>query len=302
MITDNDWRTLLTKIKTGYCTPFVGAGASYPYLPLGGQLAKELIEREEQNAAIHCPLADRTDLMRITQYLAVNRRDATWPKLEVANRIKSAKGPSVDDEADPHRVLADLHLPVYLTTNYDDFLVKALLAKTSDAAKVKREFARWTEDLRNDNDSVFDEGYEPTPESPVVFHLHGHADHPLSIVITEDDYLDFLVNISKDLAFTQPDPHAKAILPYRIRRAIKTTTLLFVGYGLNDINFRVLLRGLVSSIKPSGRQIHIAVQFAGDSPKELLEYLYEYSKWTLDINILWGSARDFSTELRARMH
>jgi hypothetical protein len=92
------------------------------------------------------------------------------------------------------------------------------------------------------------------------------------------------------------------MLPFRIRRAIKTTTLLFVGYGLNDLNFRVILRGLVSSLQPSGRQIHVAVQYDGGSNPSLLDYLEKYYEWTLQINVLWGTARDFCGELRERMN
>jgi len=298
MITENDWRTLITKIRDGYCTPFIGAGTAYPYLPLGAELAQMLIADEERHGTI-CPLEDRSDLARVTQFLAVTKQDAAWPKLRIAKLINSAQPPPLTNEDDPHRVLADLQLPVYLTTNYDDFLVRALKQKIDGRGEVRREFARWTEDLRV-HDSAFDGHYDPTPSSPVVFHLHGHAGYPLSMVATEDDYLDFMVNMSQDLGATRLDPTLKTILPPRIRRAIKTTTLLFVGYGLNDLNFRVILRGLVNTIQPNGRQIHVAVQYAGRSSKELLEYLESYFKWTLDINVIWGTAAEFCEQLRSK--
>jgi hypothetical protein len=299
-ITENDWNTLVTKIRSGLCTPFIGAGASHPTLPLGGDLSTRLLADEERATGSTCPLPDRTDLARVTQFIAVTRNDTSVPKLQIANIIKAAAAPA-DQAADPHKTLAALGLPIYLTTNYDDFMVRALRQRLGADADIKRELARWTEDLRNETASAFDVGYTPTPTSPVVFHLHGHADQPLSIVATEDDYLDFLVSISKDLAGTQPAPTLRTILPLPIRRAIKTTTLLFVGYGLNDLNFRVILRGLVSSLQPSGRQIHIAVQFAGGSGAALRDYLERYYEWSLQVNILWGTASDFCAELEERM-
>ena len=298
-ISENDWNTLITKIKSGLCTPFIGAGASFPALPLGGALATRLIEEEERETGGACPLPDRGDLARVTQFMAVTRNDTSLPKIKIASIVRDATPPAAAP-AEPHTTLASLGLPIYLTTNYDDFMVRALQQRLG-AAAVTRDLARWNEDLRKETPSPFDQGYTPTPASPVVFHLHGHADLPLSMVATEDDYLDFLVNISKDLAGTQPDARLRTILPLPIRRAIKTTTLLFVGYGLNDLNFRVILRGLVSSLQPSGRQIHIAVQFAGGSGAELLDYLERYYEWSLQVNILWGTPGEFCTDLERRL-
>ena len=40
-------------------------------------------------------------------------------------------------------------------------------------------------------------GFVPTPANPLVYHLHGHLEMPQSLVLTEDDYLEFLVRISR---------------------------------------------------------------------------------------------------------
>lgn len=39
-LSELQWRTLVREIKEGRCTPFLGAGAAYPRLPLGGELAR----------------------------------------------------------------------------------------------------------------------------------------------------------------------------------------------------------------------------------------------------------------------
>jgi hypothetical protein len=294
-LTENDWNALLFKIRSGRCTPFIGAGASHPVLPLASELAERLVADHERESGTTCPLPDRRDLARVTEYLAIAYRDNTMPKLKIAELIRTMGRPDFSNELEPHRILADLDLPLYLTTNYDGFLLDALKLRRPGA---RREYARWTRFLLENRSSDFDTGYEPSRDQPAVFHLHGHADVPEAMVATEDDYLDFLVNISKDLANSPTDRRKKAVLPLAIRSAIMTTTLLFIGYGLADINFRVILRGLLGSLEPSGQQINIAVQWAGDSSRDLQAYLEQYFDRTLGLSIFWGSSQDFATKLR----
>ena len=45
---------------------------------------------------------------------------------------------------------------------------------------------------------MLDGSFRPEPMKPVVFHLHGWLGIPESLVLTEDDYLDFLVAVSRD--------------------------------------------------------------------------------------------------------
>jgi len=89
--------------------------------------------------------------------------------------------------------------------------------------------------------------YEPDPFNPVVFHLHGSDENEDSLVLTEDDYLDFLVNMSRN----------ERMLPPRIERALTEASLLFIGYRLRDVNFRVIYRGLVQKLDGSRRRLSI---------------------------------------------
>lgn len=296
ILEDRDWQALIYKIRNGLCTPFIGAGASYPVLPLARELSEALLEEDERDGA-KCPLTDRTDLAKVSQYLAVRYEDGTWPKLKIRDYLAARGKPDFTNPDEPHRVLADLNLPVYLTTNYDDFMVSAL---RRNQPKARQEYARWTRKMLEENGSAFDDGFDPSPAEPVVFHLHGHSGFPESMVASEDDYLDFLVNISKDLGSSPADARKRSMLPPRIRRAITSSTLLFIGYSLTDVNFRVILRGLVGSLERSGKQVNIAVQFAGKDPEDLKHYLEQYFQYTLQLKVFWGTAAEFAGQLRAR--
>src|SRR5215831_11510275 len=176
-LSDSDWKLLLHRIKEGRCTPFLGAGASFPALPLGGGLA------ERWSSEHSYPLADRTDLPRVAQYLAVTY-DSMFPKEELANSFKKCAPPDFSARDEPHSVLSKLPLPIYMTTNYDDFMIRALKAQGREGV---RETCRWKSDIKH-LPSEFEKGYVPSAQQPVVFHLHGYLDETKSMVLTEDDH------------------------------------------------------------------------------------------------------------------
>jgi hypothetical protein len=286
-MTDDDWKLLIGRIERGKCTPFLGAGASADALPLGSAVA-------EQWAKDHgYPLWDPADLPRVAQYLAVLADDAMSPKEQIQELFQRiAIPPDFTRDDEPYRVLADLPLPIYLTTNYDDFMVQALRARGKDPVQ---EFCRW-----NDRPSVlkrpsvFDrpEGFEPTPEQPLVYHLHGILELAESLVLTEDDYIDFLVKIAN-----------VDLVPPRIREALADSMLIFLGYRIADWNFRVLYRGLVERIDPSGRRLNMTVQLAPkDAPGTLdaaQDYLERYYR-AMNVRVFWGDVDDFVLNLRER--
>jgi hypothetical protein len=284
-LSDRDWEVLLRRIQDGKCTPFLGAGVDYGVLPLGSDIARKWTED------FHYPLADCFDLARVAQFLAVIHRDPMIPKEELLKSFADIDPPDFTEPDEPHGVLADLPLPIYMTTNYDDFMVKALVKRGKDP---RRELCRWNGLLKK-RPSVFDagSGFRPTPANPVVFHLHGHNEVPESLVLTEDDYLDFLVNISR-----QQD-----LLPPRIQEALTGASLLFIGYRLADWDFRVLFRGLVTSMEASLRRISVAVQLPPDAPESenqaAQSYLTDYFE-DIKVRVYWGTAREFANEPRER--
>lgn len=283
---EKTWKILLERVLEKKCTPFLGAGACAGALPLGAELARDLA------AADDYPFDDRADLLRVAQFIAV-KSDPRRAKTLVVDRLKKAGPPKFVNPPDftaadePHGLLAALGLPVYLTTNYDDFMFRALRAQEKDP---RREVCRWHPGLRKIA-SVFETepGYKPSPANPLVFHLHGYEKEPDSLVLTEDDYLKFLINIARD----------PALLPSRIQDAISASTLLFIGYRLADWNFRVLFQML----RPDPDYISIAVLLPPGpdepSPEEAQQYLDEYYG-AMSLKVFWGTAREFAAELGRR--
>lgn len=283
----NDWDLLLRRIKDGKCTPFLGAGAAYGVLPLGSQIAQDWAHEKGY------PLDDSYDLARVAQFLAVTE-DPMSPKERIRERFKQVAPPNFSEPDEPHSLLADLPLPIYMTTNYDDFMMRALQGRGKNP---RQELCRWNELVKSEP-SVFESepGFNPTAAAPIVFHLHGHNGVAESLVLTEDDYLDFLVSISND-----PD-----LLPARIQRALTGTSLLFMGYRLADWDFRVLFRSVVGYVQRSIGRAHVSVQLvplgsqASDEQKAKAQAYLDRYFGELHIRVYWGTCRTFAAELRRR--
>jgi hypothetical protein len=291
---EDAWKRTVYLIQQGQCTPFIGAGASAEHVPVAGDLAAVLA------GEYGFPFDEDRDLARVTQFAAVREGSRLYIKKRFADDMfASAPLPDFRAADEPHALLADLNLPVYVTTNYDDCMFEALADR---GRSPQRAICPWyTNDPAEvaEATSLFREsaGYNPDSSRPIVYHLHGHHGTPESLVLTEDDYIDFLVRVSGD-----PD-----LLPPVIRKSLRSRMLLFVGYSLADWTFRVIFRGLLSARPLHAGYPHVSVQLlppsasgaADDRPLRIQEYLDRYFEMQ-SISICWMTAREFSAELRGR--
>ena len=273
---DNDWDQLLWAIEEERCTPFLGAGACVPALPTGLTLARKWTEEHGY------PLPDSDDLARVAEYIAVEQVPMA-PKHAIRRRFLEATPPVFEGD-EPHAVMARLPIPVYLTTNYVDYMAEAL-RKAYRNPRV--DFCRWTTTPAVKNHpSQLPKAFVPSATEPVVYHLHGHIDIPQSLVLTETDYVAFLVEIAR-----------RRVLPHQIEKALANGSLIFIGYGFRDWDFRVIFRGLVAA-QEAVRELGVTVQLETDDQPSR-DYLEKYFD-ELDLRVYWGNAGAFAAELGRR--
>jgi hypothetical protein len=288
---DIPWGRLITRIERQELTPFLGAGISHPPLPSAAELAIMLAE------SCGYPFRAR-ELMQVAQYSATIE-DGSTPKEWVQETFAAVPDPNFSDPAQPHALLASLPIPVYLTTNYDMYMEKAL---DHTNRSPRSEICRWNSGLRLRYQDQFGES-EPEVGAPVVFHLHGSVENCDSFVLTEDDYLDFMVNARRYESATDA---TLRVIPPKVDELIALNSLLFLGYGLRDWNLRVLLRTLVQSADRSSQKLSVSVQLEPDDKMveavgkdAAIRYLEKYFEG-LNIRVYWGRLDDFLIELRRR--
>jgi len=301
----NYWEKLpfqqfLKKIAEQKCIPFVGPEVCQPWIPLGKDIAIKWARE------YNYPLRDSYQLSRVAQFLTI-QYDNLSTKDKLKREIERISLPNFSLDTlrnEPLSVLADLNLPLYITTNYDHFLEEALRSK---GKKPISDFCRWSEELKeyaneneiNSNLYRRDRGFKLTSTNPLVYHLHGDMDHPQSMVLTEKDFTDFVIFLNKE----------NETLPLEIRKKINSEYLLFIGYSLYDISFSVIFQTIINSGKANRSSLGISVQLMssnGDSNMQIdndtaRDYLEQYTKEMYNLYVYPGNAKKFSEELRLQL-
>lgn len=302
---------LIRNIRRGRCTPIIGPGLSEAVLGSQREIARQWAEQ------YHFPLGaqDRESLPQVAQYLAINQ-DSRFPfdeledylRKDLQTRRKASLTANLlggrahleevinavgrtrrqDTALDGYRILASLPLPLYITANQDTLLEDALL----EAGKQpKTLLCPWNEYIEQNLDEYTE---EPTEQTPLVFHLFGRWEEPDSVVLTEDNYFDFLIGVTGN----------KSLIPEQVRQAISDSSLMFLGFQTESWDFRVLYRSILS--QPGGGRrsnyAQIAAQLELDDerilePQGARRYLEDYFGKSASIDLFWGNAEEFLVEL-----
>lgn len=309
-------KALLSHIKRGRLTPILGSGLTEKLTGSRKQLARDWAQTFEFPMSVHL----REGLPEVAQYIKVMAgdvalRDSYRDYLEAAlhdalegKEVEAAESMNLDAMfvdawnaratigVDPHTMLARQPCPVYVTAHPGQLLEHALIR---EGKRPRSDICRWRPESEDWPISPFDVGlpdaYVPSASEPLVFHAFGRLDVPDSLVLTEDDYFDFLVSVTED----------RTKIPMCVRRSLADSALLILGLQLDDWEFRILWRALVHQ-EGSGRlsrykNVAAQIDLAGSvvSPVGAREYLNDYfGKVSVpSLDIFWGSVEDFVTAL-----
>jgi hypothetical protein len=294
---DDQWLNLLKSIKDKTSIPIIGSEATFPWM-------RSLYDISIEWANEHgYPFENKNILSEVSQFLAIKYDDEYSPKRMLCDILREISIPVFSTEKTKntvYSVLADLNLPIYITTNYDHFMEETLKSKGKEPVS---EFCRWSKWLKEYTESVgissvFDnrQDFVPTEAKPLIFHLYGDIDIPESILLTENDFLNFIAYLNVE----------KNMLPKIIKQKLIASSLLFLGVGFNDQKFRLVWGSIINylNIKSKISNIYVLKQpplsiFDAD-PNSIQKYLNEYIKISFKSRAYWNDLFTFSTQLRQR--
>lgn len=246
-------------MKSGQVVPFLGAGVNFGqrqpadakwedkscnFLPSGAELSRFLAGKSNFPST---EAGDLGDLAKVASYFV-----ETTARSRLRQRLHDLFNRDYEP-CDIHHYLAEMPAPMLIvTTNYDDLVERAferankpfdLVVHPTDRKDVAASVLWWKHGAEQPEAVAPNKLFIDLNTTTVIYKMHGTVDRALnkwdSYVITEEDYIDFLTRMTGQTA-----------VPAQFMRHFRSRNFLFMGYGLNDWNLRVVLNNL-KAIMPS---------------------------------------------------
>ena len=325
------YNLIVKRIREGRCVPFLGAGVNvssgnYKGLPLAYDLALHMVkaltnlnasqlETLTKNAAddIRLRLAqaiaglDEQQMRNLTEAAIEQHLSQAGPlpsllRASLPDLARIALHVEVETDFDNlmdlvHEVLPDteyqpspllqtlvlLPFKLIVTTNYDRLLERAFGDKPYEL--VVQPIAGFAEQAQNKLQEQLS-----APKGPIIYKIHGSfgdngapagTQESNRLILTEEDYIQFLSIVGRqDLG-----------VPTLISEKMINGTILFLGYSLQDWDFRTIYKTLIEPLPDKQRPKSFAIQ---KNPPDFWVRYWESKKVTiLDVDLY-----QFASELQ----
>ena len=231
--------------------PFIGAGASMSVSWSSGKDRgpswKEMVNQAILILGSNNPelLRTRGSDLQILEYFKIKAGDLA----PLTNWLSRQFAMATDDDILKSPILAELvaleRCSIYYTTNYDDFLERALRksGRPSHAVTAERSIAHNRSDVE-------------------VVKFHGDFNNPKEMVVTESQYMDRM--------------RLENAMDFKLRGDILGRAALFIGYSFGDPNVNYifhLINRLFENLPDSftGRRAYIVLTDPSDFERRLFQ-------------------------------
>jgi hypothetical protein len=316
--------SVVSDLRQGCCVPVLGPGLVEPLFGSTREIARRWAERYE------FPLAprNRDDLMQVAQYLAYRNNpsyvleqlrvymghyirskyaDDLPPELltcEIREGVVDAMVSHIGklqrerSESDVHKLLARLPVRIYVNANRDNLLHDALVAE-GKTPQVQVCTWRSRGGMPMPIGPEVPPDYSPSVQHPLIFHVFGNFRYPRSLVLTEDDYFDFLTAVTRNEAVQRNG------VPPMVSCALAASGLMLLGFQAEDWDFRVLFSSILNQpgqMVDSDEHTRVAIQMNPEEgrsidPHRTCEYLERYFTKHAKLDLFWGTPQEFMTQV-----
>ncbi|UCH92613.1 MAG: toll/interleukin-1 receptor domain-containing protein [Candidatus Aminicenantes bacterium] len=272
---DNNWDTLIYSILQDNCILMLGPDAAAEkvgdsHKPLTEILANKLAEMIDPEVR---EKIDPSDLTQVAQFYCMEKgRNSLYANVTAFYTQRE------DMTSDLHMDLAALPFYLSVTTTPDNMFFNSLKKQGKSPLMERYHFNR------PDNPGIVKMG---TEQEPLVFYLYGKLEEPKSLLLTENDLLDFLVSL-----ISEKPPLPKNIVS-QLRN--KEKSFLFLGFGFRHWYLRILLHVLQGQSKESPS--FAMEQFEPKYEDLLRQTVVFFQKSGFKIHIFEYELRNFAKEL-----
>ena len=238
-------REIEKAIKNNEIGAFIGAGLS---IPAGFCSWKELLREPAEEIGLD--VEKENDLVNLAQYYSNSKKRTSIDDLIKAQFSQLVK------PTENHKLLSQLPISTFWTTNYDKLIEKAL------ENNMKKPYVKIKDEQLRGTNYNFD---------AIVYKLHGDVETPEDAVITRSDYEEFGYNKRK-------------LFREVLEGDLLTKTFLFLGVSFEDPNFNYVIGRLRVLLDEKNTRKHYCIMKRVQDTVENSEY--EKAKQELQIEDL----------------
>ncbi len=213
--------SLTRHVAEGRCVLFVGAGLSAAAgLPTWGGLLDEVLKELESNSDANAP--ELRALWEAKKYLEVADHCADAKSAQLRTTLMGRVRGATEPIPEVHKILRTFPFAGIVTTNYDKLVERAFW----EAGLVPKVHTHASKDAFGT--LLFDRAF-------FILKAHGDIDEPETIVLSTKSYRELI--------------HANPAFNAVISAILLNFSILFVGYSLNDPDFRLLMERQITDFK-----------------------------------------------------
>ena len=226
-------REIEKAIKSDELGAFIGAGLS---IPAGFCSWKELLREPAEEIGLD--VEKESDLVNLAQYYSNSKKRTSIDDL-IKGQFSQLVKPTEN-----HKLLSQLPISTFWTTNYDKLIEKAL------ENNMKKPYVKTKDEQLRGTNHNFD---------AIVYKLHGDVENPEDAVITRSDYEEFGYNKRK-------------LFREVLEGDLLTKTFLFLGFSFEDPNFNYVIGRLRVLLDEKNTRKHYCIMKKVQNTVENSEY------------------------------
>ncbi len=238
-------REIEKAIKSDELGAFIGAGLS---IPAGFCSWKELLKEPAEEIGLD--VEKENDLVNLAQYYSNSKKRTSIDDL-IKGQFSQLVKPTEN-----HKLLSQLPISTFWTTNYDKLIEKAL------EDNMKKPYIKTKDEQLRGTNHDFD---------AIVYKLHGDVESPEDVVLTRSDYEEFGYNKRK-------------LFREVLEGDLLTKTFLFLGFSFEDPNFNYVIGRLRVLLDEKNTRKHYCIMKRVQDTDE--DYEYKKAKQELQIEDL----------------
>jgi len=238
-------RTYVKAIQSSNAAVFAGAGLSRP---AGHVDWKELLREVAED--LQLDIDQEVDLIALAQYHVNDNGRSKINQILIDEFTKSVT------TTDNHKILSQLPIETYWTTNYDQLIESNLVAS---GKKVDKKIT--PENL----------SYSVPGSDAVVYKMHGDSSLPHDAVLTKDDYEGY--NQKRKLFSTA------------LRGDLVSKTFLFIGFSFDDPNLSQILSKIRILLNENARTHYCFMKRVDKNDYKNNEQEFRYATIKQDLKI-----------------